>query len=168
VLSRQLRAAAARYGEDVALSAQFFLVSLSFSTADLFGQRLLPILTVKGNLFGHSLLLSLRANLFDSFLPKRANFGGLQPATALVLTTRENPSLVTFSPKEQILSVSASDPSLAVRSGGYSMELCETPERIATNVMLARDLGLNAIRLEGQLTSHVLFDVADEMGMLIT
>jgi exo-1,4-beta-D-glucosaminidase len=61
-------------------------------------------------------------------------------------------------------------PLLPVRSGGYSMELFlrESDDRVKMNVRYAKDLGLNAIRLEGQLTSDVLFDEADRMGMFIT
>jgi exo-1,4-beta-D-glucosaminidase len=40
--------------------------------------------------------------------------------------------------------------------------------RVEMNVRFAKDAGLNAIRLEGQLTSDTLFEVADRMGMFVT
>src|SRR5207245_1544540 len=42
-----------------------------------------------------------------------------------------------------------------------------SPERTRDELELAKDMGLNTIRLEGKLESDEFYDLADRMGMLI-
>jgi exo-1,4-beta-D-glucosaminidase len=56
-----------------------------------------------------------------------------------------------------------------VRGGGWSPDalLRHDPERLAAELLYVRDMGLNALRLEGKLESELLFDLADEAGILV-
>ncbi len=58
---------------------------------------------------------------------------------------------------------------IQVRGAGWANELFLRNQAQWSNTGLAnaRQLGLNTIRLEGQLLNEELFDLADEMGMLI-
>jgi exo-1,4-beta-D-glucosaminidase len=56
-----------------------------------------------------------------------------------------------------------------VRGGGWSPDalLRHDPERLEAELLYVRDMGLNAIRLEGKLESEELFDLADRHGIMI-
>ncbi|HEX8180694.1 MAG TPA: hypothetical protein VF525_14190 [Pyrinomonadaceae bacterium] len=56
-----------------------------------------------------------------------------------------------------------------VRGGGWSPDamLRHDPARMEAELAYVRDMGLNAIRLEGKLEFEHLFDVADRAGLLV-
>src|SRR5205085_2312567 len=56
-----------------------------------------------------------------------------------------------------------------IRGGGWSpdMFLRWPSERLRNQFQLTRDMGLNAIRLEGRMETDEFFDLADQMGILI-
>ncbi|HEV2387860.1 MAG TPA: hypothetical protein VGS20_11460 [Candidatus Acidoferrales bacterium] len=58
---------------------------------------------------------------------------------------------------------------LFIRGGGWApdMMLRADPARTEAEIQYARDLGLNAIRLEGKLVDSHFFDLADRYGMLV-
>jgi len=58
---------------------------------------------------------------------------------------------------------------ILIRGGGWApdMLLRESPARLKTEFRYARDLNLNAIRLEGPMESDAFFDLADEQGILV-
>ena len=57
---------------------------------------------------------------------------------------------------------------ILVRGGGWSPDLFQRvdPVRLDRQLAMARDLGLNAIRLEGKMEPDEFFDALDELGML--
>ena len=58
---------------------------------------------------------------------------------------------------------------ILIRGGGWGPDLLQrnTPQRNARQLLLTRDLGLNAIRLEGKLQDDDLFAQASAMGILM-
>ena len=56
-----------------------------------------------------------------------------------------------------------------VRGGGWAADIFmrHRPRRLEDELRYVRDMNLNAIRLEGQLESDHLFDVADRLGILV-
>jgi exo-1,4-beta-D-glucosaminidase len=56
-----------------------------------------------------------------------------------------------------------------VRGGGWSLDMLlrPNPERTENELRYVRDMGLNAIRLEGKLEFDYLFDLADRYGILV-
>ncbi|PYS90409.1 MAG: glycosyl hydrolase family 2 [Acidobacteria bacterium] len=56
-----------------------------------------------------------------------------------------------------------------VRGGGWSLDMLLRPnaERTENEIRYVRDMGLNAIRLEGKLEFDYLFDLADRYGILV-
>ncbi|MBI4865223.1 MAG: glycosyl hydrolase family 2 [Candidatus Riflebacteria bacterium] len=56
-----------------------------------------------------------------------------------------------------------------IRGGGWAsdMLLRHSPSRVETEVLYARDLGLNTIRLEGKLESDEFFDCCDRHGLMV-
>ena len=56
-----------------------------------------------------------------------------------------------------------------IRGAGWAPDLLYrwSPERVDTDLRYARDMGLNAIRLEGRLDREELFDMADQLGILV-
>jgi exo-1,4-beta-D-glucosaminidase len=56
-----------------------------------------------------------------------------------------------------------------IRGGGWSsdMLLRWSPERLLSELRYTRDMGLNAIRLEGKLERDEFFDLADRLGILV-
>jgi exo-1,4-beta-D-glucosaminidase len=58
---------------------------------------------------------------------------------------------------------------ILVRGGGWAPDLLQrsTDWRLAQELRLARDLGLNTIRLEGKLQDDELFEQASALGLLI-
>jgi exo-1,4-beta-D-glucosaminidase len=58
---------------------------------------------------------------------------------------------------------------ILIRGAGWAsdMLLRPNPTRVEQQLGYARDLGLNAIRLEGKLESDHFYDVADELGILV-
>ena len=56
-----------------------------------------------------------------------------------------------------------------IRGGGWSSDifLRSLPERLRSEFEYVKDMGLNAIRLEGQLQPDGFFDLADQYGILI-
>ncbi len=58
---------------------------------------------------------------------------------------------------------------IVIRGAGWSpdMLLRYSPERIETEFLYVRDMGLNAIRLEGKLEREEFYDLADQNGVLI-
>lgn len=59
---------------------------------------------------------------------------------------------------------------LMLRSGGWApdMFLRDNTTRLRYDFAMVRDMGLNAVRLEGQMMNAEFFDLADEVGFLIT
>jgi exo-1,4-beta-D-glucosaminidase len=58
---------------------------------------------------------------------------------------------------------------ILIRGGGWSpdMLLRESHERVRRELELAKDMGLNTIRLEGKMESDYFYDLADRMGLLV-
>jgi len=58
---------------------------------------------------------------------------------------------------------------ILIRGGGWTLDMMlrETPERLADEFRYVRDMGLNTIRLEGQLETEEFFEMADEQGILV-
>ena len=58
---------------------------------------------------------------------------------------------------------------ILVRGGGWAPDLLQrsTSQRLAQELRLTRDLGLNAIRLEGKFESDELFERASALGLLM-
>ncbi len=58
---------------------------------------------------------------------------------------------------------------ILIRGGGWSPDMFyrEPAKRLQQELRYVRDMGLNTVRLEGKLGSDKLFDLADEMGILI-
>ena len=58
---------------------------------------------------------------------------------------------------------------ILVRGGGWSPDLLQraTRKRTAQQLLLTRDIGLNAIRLEGKLQDDDLFEQASAMGLMV-
>eukprot|EP00039_Didymoeca_costata_P005791 m.84645 g.84645 ORF g.84645 m.84645 type:complete len:915 (-) comp12975_c0_seq2:25-2769(-) len=58
---------------------------------------------------------------------------------------------------------------ILIRGGGWSPDLLQrmSRERYESEFTYVRDLGLNAVRLEGKLQADDLFEVADEKGILV-
>eukprot|EP01045_Picozoa_sp_COSAG04_P011522 COSAG04_NODE_743_length_10649_cov_26.557820_7_plen_125_part_00 len=58
---------------------------------------------------------------------------------------------------------------ILVRGGGYAPDLLQrmSPEENRRQLRMTKDLGLNAIRLEGKLQDDDLFAAADELGILV-
>lgn len=58
---------------------------------------------------------------------------------------------------------------ILVRGGGYAPDLLQrmSHENTRRQLRMTKDLGLNAIRLEGKLQDDDLFEQADEMGILM-
>ena len=58
---------------------------------------------------------------------------------------------------------------ILIRGGGWTfdMMLRETPERLADEFRYVRDMGLNTIRLEGQLETEKFLEMADQQGILV-
>lgn len=56
-----------------------------------------------------------------------------------------------------------------IRGGGWSpdMLLRWSPERLESELLYSRDMGLNTIRLEGKLEQDEFFDTTDRMGILV-
>jgi exo-1,4-beta-D-glucosaminidase len=56
-----------------------------------------------------------------------------------------------------------------IRGGGWAPDLLQrmSPQRHSRMLRLAKDLGLNAIRLEGKLQDDDLFEQCDAMGIMI-
>ncbi len=58
---------------------------------------------------------------------------------------------------------------ILIRGGGWTpdMMLREAPSRLADQFRYVRDLGLNALRLEGKLETEEFFEMADQQGILV-
>jgi exo-1,4-beta-D-glucosaminidase len=58
---------------------------------------------------------------------------------------------------------------ILIRGGGWAPDLFyrEPDARLRQELTYVKDMGLNTIRLEGKLGSDAMFDLADEMGILI-
>jgi len=58
---------------------------------------------------------------------------------------------------------------ISIKGGGWTPDLFyrEPKERLRQELSYARDMGLNAVRLEGKLGGEELFDLADRMGILV-
>ncbi|MEO8422468.1 MAG: sugar-binding domain-containing protein [Actinomycetota bacterium] len=58
---------------------------------------------------------------------------------------------------------------ILIRGGGWAsdMLLRPVPQRVDDQLMYVRDMGLNAVRLEGKLESDHFFDEADRLGILV-
>jgi exo-1,4-beta-D-glucosaminidase len=58
---------------------------------------------------------------------------------------------------------------ILIRGAGWAADMLqrEDPKREETELRYVQDMGLNTIRLEGQLISDHLFDLADRMGILV-
>jgi exo-1,4-beta-D-glucosaminidase len=56
-----------------------------------------------------------------------------------------------------------------IRGGGWSPDifLREQPKRLRQELEMVRDMGLNAIRLEGKMQSKQFFDWTDELGLMV-
>ncbi|MEV4314505.1 sugar-binding domain-containing protein [Actinocrispum sp. NPDC049592] len=58
---------------------------------------------------------------------------------------------------------------LQIRGGGWAPDLLlrTQPERLESQMRYARDLGLNAIRMEGKLETPEFYDLADRYGIML-
>ena len=58
---------------------------------------------------------------------------------------------------------------ILIRGGGWASDMLLRPEpqRVDDQLMYVRDMGLNAVRLEGKLESDHFFDEADRFGILV-
>ncbi len=58
---------------------------------------------------------------------------------------------------------------ILIRGGGWAMDMMlrENSQRLADQFRYVRDMGLNTIRLEGQIESEEFFEMADQQGMLV-
>jgi exo-1,4-beta-D-glucosaminidase len=56
-----------------------------------------------------------------------------------------------------------------IRGGGWASDLLlrTQPDRLATQLKYTKDLGLNAIRLEGKLETPEFYELADRMGIML-
>ena len=59
---------------------------------------------------------------------------------------------------------------ILIRGAGYTfdMMLRSSPEKQEAELKYVRDMNLNAVRLEGKLEDDHFFDLADQMGILVT
>ncbi len=59
---------------------------------------------------------------------------------------------------------------ILIRGAGYTFDMLlrSSPERKEQELKYVRDMHLNAVRLEGKLEDDHFFDLADEMGILVT
>ena len=58
---------------------------------------------------------------------------------------------------------------ILIRGGGWAPDLLQrmSPKRHARALRITKDLGLNAIRLEGKLQDDDLFEQCDELGIMV-
>ena len=58
---------------------------------------------------------------------------------------------------------------ILIRGGGWASDMLLRPEpqRVDDQLMYVRDMGLNAVRLEGKLESDHFYDEADRLGILV-
>jgi len=58
---------------------------------------------------------------------------------------------------------------ILIRGGGWTMDMMlrENSQRLADQFRYVRDMGLNTIRLEGQIESEEFFAMADQQGILV-
>src|SRR5208337_129977 len=58
---------------------------------------------------------------------------------------------------------------ILIRGGGWTMDMMlrENSQRLADQFRYVRDMGLNTIRLEGQIESEEFFEMADQQGILV-
>jgi len=58
---------------------------------------------------------------------------------------------------------------ILIRGGGWTMDMTlkENSQRLADQFRYVRDMGLNTIRLEGQIESEEFFAMADQQGILV-
>ena len=58
---------------------------------------------------------------------------------------------------------------ILIRGGGWASDMLLRPEpqRVDDQLMYVRDMGLNAVRLEGKLESDHFFDEADRLGIVV-
>jgi len=58
---------------------------------------------------------------------------------------------------------------ILIRGGGWAMDMMlrENSQRLADQFRYVRDMGLNTIRLEGQIESEEFFEMADQQGILV-
>jgi exo-1,4-beta-D-glucosaminidase len=56
-----------------------------------------------------------------------------------------------------------------IKGAGWTSEMLErwSPQRMKSELMYAKDIGLNAVRLEGQIERDEFFDLTDQMGILV-
>ncbi|MET0237245.1 MAG: sugar-binding domain-containing protein [Kibdelosporangium sp.] len=91
---------------------------------------------------------------------------GLSDHTATDFGVREVRSELTATGARQFY---VNGKPFGVRGGGWASDLFlrTQPDRLAKELRLARDMGLNTLRLEGKQEDHELLELADQYGIML-